>query len=165
VQTSIGTQLAALEAEQVDIALDLEPAIAVAESNGYQLSFLLDTFTEPQAITGLTTLQSTTETRGELVQKVVSSLHEALQLIRSEPRVAHEVAMKLFPTLSEEVIHRAVTRMLQCGVYPRSAKVNDLLWQTTLNTRLVSGDLKAPQETTFTVDNSFAIQAELEMGR
>jgi NitT/TauT family transport system substrate-binding protein len=162
VQTAIGTQLAALEAGQVDIALDLEPAISVAESKGYSVSFLLDTFTEPQAITGLTTLQSTIETRGDLVQKVVSALDEALKLIQTKPFVAHEVAKKLFPTLSDQVIHTAVTRMLHLGVYPDSTKVDDSLWQTTLKTRLESGDLKAPQDTSFTVDNSFAVKAALE---
>lgn len=162
VQTAIGTQIAALEAEQVDIALDLEPAISIAESKGYELSFLLDNFTVPQAITGLTTLEKTILEQGDLVQKVVSSLHEALEIINDDNHVALRVATTLFPHLSREVIERSVSRMLSFGVYPKSSRVPDELWQTTLRTRLASGDLKALQETSFAVDNSFASTAEGE---
>lgn len=158
-QTAIGTQIAALEAGLVDIALDLEPAISIAESKGFEVSFLLDTFTESQAITGLTTLDSTISEKPDLVRRVVASIHEALGSIQREPDIARRVAITLYPTVSPEIIERAVARMLRLGVFPSSSLVPDSLWQTTLKTRLEAGDLTKSQPTGFTVDNSFAENA------
>ncbi len=159
VQAAIGAQLAALEAGQVDVAVDLEPTVSIAESKGYRVNFPFDRFTEPQAITGISTLESTITSRPELVQKVVSSLQEALDLIHSNREVGERVSRKLFPTLSEKVVQSALNRMLSVGVYPKSVRIEDGYWQRTLKTRLDSGDLKRPQPTEYTVDNRFAEKA------
>jgi len=156
VQAAVGAQLATLESGQVDIAVDLEPAVSIAESKGYRVNFLLDKFTEPQAITGLSTLESTIKNKPETVQKIVSSLEEAIELLHSSRDVCLRVSKKLFPTLSEQVTTNAVDRMLKSGVFPTSVKVDPDYWQRTLKTRLDSGELKKPQATEFTVDNQFA---------
>jgi len=91
IQAAIGSQLAALEAGQVDIAVDLEPTVSVAENKGYRVAFSLDRFTDAQAITGISTLESTIKQRPGLVQKVVSSLQEALDLLRSDKEVSLRV--------------------------------------------------------------------------
>lgn len=158
VQAAIGAQLAALEAGQVDIALDLEPTISVAESKGYRVNFPFDRFTEPQAITGISTLDSTIQKRPDLVRKVVGALQEGLDRLHQEDDVSRRVAERLFPNLSKEVIAQAVRRMAAFGVYPRSVVVNEALWQRTLRTRLESGDLKRPQALDVTVDNRFATE-------
>jgi NitT/TauT family transport system substrate-binding protein len=159
VQAAIGAQLAALEAGQVDISMDLEPTVSVAESKGYRVKFLLDRFTEAQAITGISTLDTTIKDHPEIVQSIVSGLQEALELLHSKRDIALRTAKKLFPNLSDAVVTRAVERMLTLGVYPRSTEVEEALWQRTLKTRLDSGDLKKPQLTEYTVDNSFAQKA------
>lgn len=159
VQASVGAQLATLEAGQVDIAVDLEPTVSIAESKGYRVNFSLDKFTDAQAITGISTLESTIKQRPDLVQKVVSSLQEALGLLHGNRVVCLRVSKKLFPTLTDEVVSKAVDRMLSLGVYPKSVKVDDSYWQRTLKTRLDSGELKKPQTTEFTVENHFAEQA------
>jgi NitT/TauT family transport system substrate-binding protein len=159
VQAAVGAQLAALEAGQVDFAVDLEPAVSIAESKGYQVNFSLDQFTDPQAITGISTLESTIQTKASTVQKIVSGLQEALTVLHSDPQVGLRVSKKLFPTLSEQVIRNALARMFHLNVFPASVKIDDALWQRTLQTRLDSGDLKKPQATSFTVENSFAEQA------
>lgn len=159
VQAGVGAQLATLEAGQVDIAVDLEPTVSIAESKGYRVNFSLDKFTDSQAITGISTLESTIKQRPDLVQKVVSSLQEALGLLHSNREVCLRVSKKLFPTLTEAVVSKAVDRMLSLGVYPKSVKVDESYWQRTLKTRLDSGELKKPQATDFTVDNRFAEQA------
>ena len=45
-------------------------------------------------------------------------------------------------------------------MYPKSIVVNDGYWQSTLKTRLSSGDLKKPQATDVAVDNRFALKAQ-----
>lgn len=165
VQAAIGAQMAALEARSVDIAVDLEPTVSVAESKGYRVNFLLDKFTEKQAITGISTLESTIEKRPDLVQKVVASLQEALDLLHGSREVCLRVAQKLFPNLGQPVIQNAVDRMLRLGVYPESVKVDESYWQRTLKTRLDSGELKKPQATNYTVDNRFAEAVLKDRGR
>ncbi len=164
VQASVGAQLAALEAGQVDIAVDLEPAVSIVESKGYRIIFHVERFTEPQAITGISTRESTIQNKPKTVQKLVSGLQEAIELLHSSKDLCAKVAKKLFPTLSEQVIENAVNRMLAAGVFPRSVRVENDYWQRTLTTRLDSGELEKPQTTEFTVDNQFA-EIALKEGR
>lgn len=156
VELGVGAPLAALEARQVDIAVDLEPAVSIAESKGYRVNLSFDQFTKNQAITGISTLESTIENKPETVQKVVSSLQEALTLIHTSQPVCFRVSKKLFPQLSDTVINNAVQRMIKVGVFPDSVKVDERYWQRSLKTRLDSGELKKPQATDFTVNNRFA---------
>ena len=164
VQVAIGAQLAALEAGQVDVSVDLEPTISIVESKGYRVNFPFDRFTEQQAITGISTLESTIQKRPDLVKKVVGALQDGLDSLHSDSAAAQRVAEKLFPNLSKDVVARAVRRMMALGVYPRSVVVDESLWQRTLRTRLESGELKRPQALEFTVDNSFAIEAVRKSG-
>jgi len=159
VQAAIGSQLAAHEAGQVDIAVVLEPALSIAESKGYRVNFPFESFTEHQAITGISTLESTIEKRPELVQTVVSALQEGLNLAHSGAAVALRTAESLFPNLPKDVVARSVKRILEAGIYPRTAVVEDALWQRSLRTRLESAELKRPQELDVTVDNRFALSA------
>ena len=159
VQAPFGGQIALLEAGQVDIATDIEPSISIAEDKGYRVVFDLSAFSDPQAITGITTTEDYIQTHPQTVQKVVDALQEAVTLMYSNPSVSYEVGKKIYPTLSDKVIHAAVDRMLKEKMYPRSIEVTDSLWQRTLKTRLDSGELKKPQATSVAVDNSFAVQA------
>jgi len=161
-QAAIGAQLAALEAGTVDVAVDLEPSVSLAESKGYRVNFLFDRFTETQAITGISTLESTIQARPDLVQKIVAGLQDGLNHLHSDVGVPLRVAKKLFPNLSDAVIQKAVGRMLDQSVYPRSVKVDNSYWQRTLKTRLESGELKRPQTIDVAVDNSFADEANRE---
>lgn len=164
VPVAIGGQLAALEAGVVDVAVDLEPAVSTAESNGYRVNFLFDQFTAPQAITGITTLDSTIKLNPAAVQSFVSGLQEAMVKLKSDQEMPFRVAKKLFPNLSDAVIRNAVKRMMGSGVFPFFAKVDEELWQRTLKTRLDSGELKRPQPTYVTVNNDFAEKAAKDLG-
>jgi NitT/TauT family transport system substrate-binding protein len=163
VEAGMGAQIAALEAGATDIAVELEPAVSIAESQGYRVNFALDKFSEPSAITGLMVLESTIEKRPDLVQHMVSGLQEALVLLNDKPQIANEVAKKLFPSLGEQVIRNAVRRMLDVGMYPRSSVIRDEYWQRSLRARLASGEISAPQATSIAVDNQFALKAEQEI--
>jgi NitT/TauT family transport system substrate-binding protein len=160
VQAPFGGQIALLEAEKVDIATDIEPSISIAEDKGYRVVFDLSALSDPQAITGITTTEDTIKNRPQTVQKVVNALQEAVNLMYKNPQVAYEVGKKIYPNLSDKVIHAAVDRMLHENMYPHSIAVTDDLWQRTLKTRLDSGDLKKPQTTDVAVDNSFALLAQ-----
>lgn len=158
VQAAIGAQLAALEAGKVDVAVDLEPTISIAESKGYRVNFPFERFTEPQAITGLSTLDSTIQNRPDLVRKVVGALQEGLDRLHADGGAAQRVADTLFPSLSKDVVTRAVQRMIGFGIYPRSVVMEEALWQRSFRTRLESGELKRPQPLDYAVENRFAIE-------
>jgi NitT/TauT family transport system substrate-binding protein len=159
VQAPFGGQIALLEAGKVDIATDIEPSISIAEDKGYRVVFDLSPLTNPQAITGLTTTEDMIKKHPETVQKVVTALQQAVNLMYGDPKISYEVGKKIYPNLSEKVIHAAVDRMLREDMYPHSITVDNDLWQRTLKTRLDSGDLKKPQATDVAVDNEFALKA------
>ncbi len=163
VQASFGGQIALLEAGQTDIATDIEPSISIAEDKGYPVVFNLSSFTEPQAITGIMTTESEIAEHPKTVQKLVDALQEAVKLMYTKPQVSTEVGRKIYPHLSDKVIHAAVDRMLLQNMYPRSILVEDKLWQRTLKTRLDNGDLRKPQATDVAVDNRFAVQAQKDL--
>ncbi len=164
VQAPPGEQLALLDAGKADLALDFEPNVSVAEDKGYHVVFDLAAFTDPQVITGVTTTEDFIKSHPDTVQKLADGLQEAIDLIYSDPQVAFRVGAKLFPHLSDKVVHSAVNRMLSANMYPRSIVVPDELWQRTLKTRLDNGDLKKPQATSVAVDNDFALQAQKDVG-
>lgn len=163
VQVAIGAQMAALEAGDIDIAVDLEPSVSIAEDKGYRVVFDLDKHSPSQAITGISTLESTISSKPHIVQALVSGIQESLNILHTDKDRVLRVARKLFPSLKEQIIQNAIQRMLAVGMYPKTAQVNDEYWQRTLKTRLDSGELRAPQATSITVDNRFAEIAAKEL--
>lgn len=160
VEGRFGAQLAMLKADKVDIAVDLEPAVSIAEDNGYRVVFPMTPFIEQQAVTGLMVTQQTIDKRPEIIQAAVSSIQQAVNAIYKDRNVAYRTAKKLFPQLSDKVIHAAVNRMIENAMYPTSVVVPDNYWQRTLKTRLDSGELKKLQATSVAVDNRFAEKAQ-----
>ncbi|MDD5586719.1 MAG: ABC transporter substrate-binding protein [Alphaproteobacteria bacterium] len=164
VQAPFGGQMALLETDKVDIAVDLEPSVSIFEDKGYRVVFNLAKWTDPQAITGLMTTEDYIKKHPETVQKVVDSLQEAFNLLYTNPEVSYRVGKKIYPNLSEKVVRTAVDRMLKGDMYPHSVVVPEDMWQRTLKTRLDSGELKKPQATSVAVDNTFALNAKKKLG-
>jgi NitT/TauT family transport system substrate-binding protein len=152
-------QLALLESGQVDIATDIEPNISIAEDKGDPVVFDLSAWSDPQAITGVTTTDEIIKYYPQVVQKVVDGLQEAITMMYKDPEISYRVARKIYPNLSDKVVHAAVDRMLKDDIYSHSVVVNNNLWQRTLKTHLDNGELKKAQLTTVAVDNSFSFKA------
>ncbi|MGD9650637.1 MAG: ABC transporter substrate-binding protein [Dongiaceae bacterium] len=162
IEAAFGAQMATLESGKVDIAVDIEPTVSIAESKGYRVVLSMAPFMEPQAITGITTTETVIQKNPDTVQRLVSSLQEALTVLHTQPDVARNVAQRLFPNLGKEVIDAAYKRMIKEAMYPQHVLIDDILWQRTLKTRLDSGELKTPQATDLAVDNRFAERAAAE---
>lgn len=165
VQASFGAQLALLEAGKVDIAVDLEPSVSIAEDKGYRVVFSLTPYTPKQAITGITVRQNTIDNKPEMVQKLVNGLQKSLSLMASDRDETIKIAKIVFPDLKEAVVENAVNRMMAQDMYPNSPIVIDEYWQQTLKTRMDAGDLEAIQPTDMAVDNSFAFKAFENLGK
>lgn len=160
VQGGVGMQRAMLEAGKTDIAIDLEPAVSMAEHDGARVVFDMFRFTPPMAVTGLTTRQEIIDKKPDQVRRMVRAMQNAITAMYADHAVAYRTAEKLFPNLPAGVARRAVDHMLADAMYPRSVVIPDALWQKALQMRLASGDLKKPQATDFAVDNRFAESAQ-----
>lgn len=128
VQGAHGTQLAQLTAHQVDIALDLEPAVSIAEAAGNRVIFDFARFTEPAAITGLMTSQKIIDHDPTLVQGMVSALQRALRLIDKDKDRVLSIAKSLFPDTAPSVIERALDRLRESGCFPKRVEVPAEHW-------------------------------------
>lgn len=160
VQAGMGAQLPLLEAGKADIAIDLEPTVSKLEAQGYRVVFNLDQYTEPQVITGLMTRQDIINKKPQLVQGMTTALQRAIDTIHHNHEKTSAIARKLFPDLKPEIVENALRRMNEKNIYPESVIVPDNYWQRTLKTRLDTGELKHPQTTETSVDNSFAQKAQ-----
>ena len=96
---------------------------------------------------------------------MVNALQQAIATMYRDPAVAVRTAQKLFPSLGEATIQRAVAHMLKDAMYPASVVVPEEFWQRSLQSRLDSGELKHPQATTTAVDNHFAEAAFAKYGK
>lgn len=160
VQAPIGSQLALLESGNADIAMGLEPDTSIAESRGYRVVYSSPKFHGPFAFTGLSTTEKLIQNQPETVAKVVSALEEASVMCHHDPSIAVAVGVKLFPTLPRDVVEHAVKRMISEGTFPEHVAVSDNAWQAALKVRLAVGDLRKPQGTKVSVDNTFAQAAQ-----
>ena len=165
VQASFGAQLALLEAGKVDIAVDLEPTVSIAEDKGYRVVFSLTPYTPKQAITGIMVKQNTIDKKSETVQKLVNALQKSLTLMQNNLDETVKVAKAIFPDLKEQVVVNAVNRMMSNDMYPNSPIVIDEYWQQTQKTRVDAGDLQAINPIDMAVDNSFAFKAFEKYGK
>lgn len=162
VEGAMGTFAPMLRAQVVDMALDLEPAVSIAESQGMRVVFDLSRFFPSQAVTGLTARADYLSQNKETALRMVRGLERALRLINSDSPRPSEIAATLFPALPRPTIERAVERMRKQQVYPVHATVDPALWSRTVEARVKSGDLKSAAQASSAVDNSFAEQAVQE---
>ena len=156
---TFGAQMAALENGEVDMAMDLDPTVAVAESHGYQAVISLANFLPKQAITGITTREDVIQNKPEIAQKVIDSLQEAITLFYANKEVGLRVAKKTFPEIDSESLKRAVDRSFTNKIYPVSMEIQEETWQQGIQERIQAGDLKHPQATGVATDNTFAKKA------
>jgi len=157
-QGSFGTLFAMLEADEADIALELEPNVSQAVSRGAKVVYSLNSIYGEFAITGLTTIPSIIERRPELVQKVVRALANALIFIRNQPEESVQILVKRFPEVKPAIGKAALDRSVADGVLPEQVYTTRKAWDRAVALRVSAGDLKEPKEFAFYVDNSFATQ-------
>lgn len=162
---TFGAQMAALEAGEVNVAMDLDPNVAIAEQQGYKAIISLGNFLPPQAITGITTRTDFIKKNPEIVQKVIDALQQAVIAFYQDETVGLRVAEKVFPNIDREILARAVARSRENAIYPQNLTIKDAVWQQGISERINIGDLKQPQATSIATDNSFAIKAYQKYGK
>lgn len=159
VEAPIGSQIALLENKSADIAMELEPAASIDESNGYRVVYSLPQFFGDFSFTGLTTTDDFIKQNPEIVQKMVNAIEKACRYAHSDVEGTIKVAQSLFPTQKPEVIAKAVRRMISENTLPQHALTSVQGWDKAINVRVQVGDLKPANNANLSLDNSFAEKA------
>lgn len=160
VETTFGAQIALLESDNADIAMDLEPGASIAESKGYEIVYSMPKFYGDYSFTGLTTIDDVIENNSNIVQKMVNAIEKSNVFAHNNIEETVKVAQSLFPRQEPEVIKTAVHRMVNEKTIPPHAFTSMKGWKKAIDIRVQVGDLKTSNNTGIVIDNSFAIKAQ-----
>jgi NitT/TauT family transport system substrate-binding protein len=158
VQVAFGSELAALQRGQVDIAQTIEPNVSAHEVAGGTVAFSYPEAWGPLAFTGVMTSQKFIEQQPQTVQAFLNAYEKALVYIHENRAGALEVAQRRLPDIPQATLERALNRLIASGSFPAHAAVDPASWRSLLEVRVKVGDLPSvPRETLF--DNRFAQKA------
>ncbi|MGO9005702.1 MAG: ABC transporter substrate-binding protein [Beijerinckiaceae bacterium] len=158
VELAPGTEVAALQRGDIDIALTGEPAVSVAEENGFPVVLSLGSYYGPFAFSGITTTDENIKAFPHELQAIVSGLQRALEFMRSNPSATIDIAARNFSNIPRPVIQRAVKRLIDEDCFPKNVLISTDAWDRTMKLRKEIGDLKTDQHSD-ALDNQFAIAA------
>lgn len=153
-----GSELGPVLAGEADIAVPYQPQVEQGLAQGLKL---IHNFTEdyPEyAFSTANTSQKMIEENPDLVKRFVKSLNESLELMRSNPEVAKEVAKKEFPELEASVVEDAVQRMIDSGVYREDAEVTEEAFKTAIDMQKFVGNIEKDMIYEDIVDSQFFAQ-------
>lgn len=142
VEVQIGSELALLESNKVDIVFLLEPDASLAESKGYSIVMSLPSLWGKFAFTGLTTTREYANNNAALIADMEASLDDAVRFAHNNTPAATAAAQKLFPQIDPAVVNNALTRMITDQTLPNSAAPDKDGWVRAIQVREQVGDLK-----------------------
>lgn len=158
VQVAFGSELAALNNGQVDIAQTIEPNVSAHELAGGTVAFSYPKAWGPLAFTGVMTSQSFIREHPDVVQSFVNAYERAIVYIHTDRRGAMDIAQHRLPQLPRSTLEHAFDRLVSSGSFPAHAAVDPSSWASLLQVRVKVGDLKEmPREVLY--DNTFAERA------
>tara|TARA_R110002051_G_scaffold2660_1_gene14258 strand:+ start:5585 stop:6583 length:999 start_codon:yes stop_codon:yes gene_type:complete len=155
-QASFGALLPLLEANQVDIALELEPNVSQALKNGYKIVYSMADMYGDFAITAVTVSEDTVNKKPELVQKFVDALQNAEEYAHQNPDKVIEFANKKFPDLDDEIVANAINRIIKSNTFPENVLISEEAWLKAISLREEVGDIKSIELAKSVLDMTFA---------
>lgn len=153
---AFGTLLTMLRAGQADIALELEPNVSQAETEGAHVVYSMNQLYGDFAITGLTATPDLLAQQPDLAKDVVCSLQMALDYAHREPDSALKILVNRFPEVKPDVAKAALARLLEGGVVPKDVRLQQSAWDKAIKLRVEVGDLSSPKPISAYVDGSIA---------
>ncbi len=163
VEKKVGKLTAALAAGEIDIMLEIEPMISIAEEQGLRVVFSADNFFPSLLFTGVSASEQVLEKRPELVSRFVEAIQQGLNACHRNPEMLLSVAHELFPAVSDECMSRAIERMLSVNAWPEQALVRIEDWQNALELRQDIGALKKVKAPGELLEQRFAYEAITSM--
>jgi NitT/TauT family transport system substrate-binding protein len=160
VEVNYGAVLAQLQSGNATMAMVLEPAASLAEKEGAKVVYSYPQAWGNFAFTGLTVTEKYAAEHGDVVQKVVNALEEAIQIAHTDPARTLAAAQKAFPDVEKPVLEKAIQRMLTDGTIPASIAPSAEGWRKALEVCVDVGKLKKmPEKPEAFLDTSFAAKA------
>ncbi len=156
VQGAFGTLLALLKANQADMALDIEPIVSIATSEGAHIVYSPASALGDFAFTGLTVSDDYMKKNPDDVQKAVNAIARAMTYIQKDYEGAVKVACSDFPEVKESVVREALKRLINEGTIPKSPMLPANAWNNAIAMRKEIGDLKSSGAYKENVDMRFA---------
>lgn len=129
-----------------DYAMTLEPSTSIAVSKGAKVVHSFAKQLGDQIFTGLMTKESYIREHPEIVSSVQRAYQRAMNDIFKSPENALVSAKKFLPSLNDEIIMKALNRMIREQVIPSSIIPSEESWNKAIAVRVEVGDLK--RETT-----------------
>jgi NitT/TauT family transport system substrate-binding protein len=158
VQGAFGTLLALVRANQADMALDIEPIVSVATSEGAHIVYSPASVLGDFAFTGLTVSDDYMKKNPEDIQKVVNAIARAMTFIQTDFEGAAKVACLDFKEVKEPVVREALKRLISEGTIPKNPVLPENAWNNAINMRKEIGDLKSSGAYKENVDMQFALK-------
>lgn len=146
VEVQIGSELALLESNRVDLTFLLEPDASLAESKGYSIVMSLPQLWGNFAFTGITTTRRFADSNVALTNDVYAAINDAEQFAHNDTPAAISAAQKLFPQIDPAVVRNAVQRMIAEQTLPTTAVIDKDGWLRAIKVRQEVGDLKGSNE-------------------
>lgn len=156
---AFGTIIPMLRAGQADIGLELEPNVSQAVTEGAHVVYSMAATYGDFAITGLTTTPERARRDPALVESVVCSIQQSLDLIRRDRAAALKILTSRFPEIAPPVAKAALDRVINDNIIPSTAAIGDKAWASAIRLRVAAGDITAPKPMTAYVNNSYAQRA------
>jgi len=159
VQGAFGTLLALLKANHADMALDIEPIVSIAVSEGAHIVYSPANVLGDFAFTGLSVSDDYLKKNADDVQKAVNAINKAMSFIHKDYEGAVKVACAEFPEVKEAVVREALKRLIAEGTIPHSVVLPENAWNNAVSMRKDIGDLKSAGLYKDNVDMRFANKA------
>jgi len=159
---SFGAIIPMIEANQVDIALELEPNVSQAVGDGAHIVYSMADVYGDFATTGLTTTPSVIKNEPELVADVTCALQHSLDFIRSDRDEALDLLLERFSGIDRAIARDALNRVIEAGIIPETLVASSEAWQKNLGVRVEAGDLEQPDQPDRFLQNEFARKASGE---
>lgn len=157
-QIQYGALLAALKAEKIDIALENEPNVSLAEAQGAKILYSISKEIPEFAFTGLMSLPEYIESNKEIVSKVVRAFSKGNTFLFTNEAESIAILHNRFPTLSKEVLTKALRRVTSQNIIKSDLTLTEHAWNKAVEMRKELGDLKTNPAYKMYVDNSFLDQ-------
>ena len=144
VQLAWGALLPALDSGQVDIALENEPNVSLAEERGARRVYNLQSYYPEFAFSGVVVLPAYLNAHPQIVQRMINAFHKAGKNLAKSPEEAVTVLEKRFPSLSRFVLDRAIRNCLDAGIFSTDGVTSKASWNAAIAMRTEVGDLSGP---------------------
>lgn len=143
VETPYRDELGPLFSAEADFAVVNEPVFTQATGNGAKpIRSLLDDF-GPMAFSGFTVRRGFGRKgeEKEALRRFMEAVGKGCEAVHSDRKLSLEIACRYFPEMEEEVIGKALGRLVEQGVITRKTRIPLREWEGLVALRVESGEL------------------------